>query len=349
MSNRITASIIGASGYAGGETLRLLLDHPNVTVKQATSNSNMGKYVQSVHPNLRGRTTLKFCGVEQLEPCDVLFVGLPHGMAMAKMPEFMKKADKVIDLSSDFRLSNPADYPKWYGEPHSHPELLEQFVYGIPEVNREKLKTARYATGAGCNATATIMGLLPLVKSGQVEIERVVADIKAGSSEGGNKPSLASHHPERSGCVRSFSPAGHRHTAEVLMVTGWTDTSKVLMSVTTIEMVRGILATLHVFVRKPVTDKELWRIFRAQYGSEPFVRIVKDQQGIYRYPEPKILSGSNYCDVGFEADPDNGRIVVIAAIDNLMKGTAGNAIQAMNIMCGFDETAGLSFAGLHPC
>jgi len=349
MAEKITASIVGASGYAGGELLRLLLDHPNAAVKQATSESNRTKFIHTVHPNLRGRTLMKFVGADEIESCDVLFVSLPHGTAMSRMPALMEKAKKVIDLSADFRLSDPDDYPRWYGEPHAHPDLLPKFVYGIPEINREALKKADYATGAGCNATATILGLLPLLRSGQIEIERVVADIKAGSSEGGNKPSLASHHPERSGCVRSFAPTGHRHTAEVLMVAGWSDPAKVLMTITTIEMVRGILATLHVFTKTPVEDKDLWKIYRAQYGKEPFIRIVKDKQGIYRFPEPKILSGSNYCDVGFEADPANGRIVVMAAIDNLMKGAAGMAVQAMNIMCGFDETAGLTFSGLHPC
>ena len=192
-------------------------------------------------------------------------------------------------------------------------------------------------------------GLLPLVRSGQIEIDRVVADIKVGSSEAGNTPSLGSHHPERANCVRTYAPAGHRHAAEVNMVMGWDDPTKVLMTCAAIDMVRGILATVHVFTKTQVEDKDLWRIYRAQYGAEPFVRIVKDQQGIYRFPEPKILAGSNYCDVGFEADSANGRIVVISAIDNLMKGTAGNAVQAMNLMFGFEETAGLSFAGLHPC
>ena len=348
MSDKRTASIVGASGYAGGEVLRLLLDHPNVEVKQLVANSNRDKFVHTLHPNLRGRTRMKFCGLDELAPCDILFVGLPHGVAMARMPELMGMADKVIDLSADFRLKTPEDYLRWYGEPHTHPELLEQFVYGIPELHREALRTARYATGAGCNATATIYGLAPLVRAG-VPIDRVVADIKAGSSEGGASPSLASHHPERSGAVRSFAPTGHRHTGEVLMTMGWTDATRIAMSVTTIEMVRGILATLHVFTSQALDDKALWKIFRAQYSDEPFVRIVKDKQGVYRYPEPKLLSGSNYCDVGFAADPENGRVVVMAAIDNLMKGTAGNAVQVMNIMCGFDEAAGLGFPGLHPC
>jgi len=347
MSETLRASIVGASGYAGGELLRLLLDHPNIEVQQATSESNQTRYVYALHPNLRGRTRLKFTSLSELEDCDMLFVSLPHKTSMEKTAQLQDRAKYVIDLSADFRLANPDVYKQWYKFDHSHPQLLAEFVYGIPEVNREHIKNSRFVSGAGCNATATILGLYPLVKAG-LNIDRVVVDIKAGSSEAGNKPSLGSHHPERSGCVRSFAPAGHRHTAEVLQVMGWTDLTKVQMSVTAIEMVRGILATIHVFTPEKLQAKDLWKIFRAAYKDEPFMRIVKDRQGIYRYPEPKILTGSNYCDVGFEVDQESGRIVIISAIDNLMKGAAGNAVHAMNIMCGFPETAGLSFPGLHP-
>lgn len=347
MSDRIQASIIGASGYAGGELLRLLLDHPHVEVKQVTSERHQTKFVHSVHPNLRGRTQLKFVSMAQIEPCDFLFVSLPHGSAGGKMPELVERAPKTIDLSADHRLEDLAQYEKWYGEPHPHPELNAEFVYGIPEVNRERLKTASRATGAGCNGTATLLGLLPLKTAG-IEVVSAIADIKAGSSESGNKPNLGSHHPERSGCVRSFAPTGHRHTAEALQVMGWPDDGRLQLSVTAIEMVRGVLATIHIQPKETVTEKDLWKAFRATYKEEPFVRIVKDRQGIYRYPEPKLLSGSNYCDVGFAVDEDTGRIVIISAVDNLMKGAAGNCVQAMNVMMGWDETAGLGFPGLHP-
>ncbi len=347
MSETLRASIVGASGYAGGELLRLLLDHPNIEVQQVTSESNQTRHVYSLHPNLRGRTRLKFTSLSELEDCDMLFVSLPHKTSMEKTAQLQDRAKYVIDLSADFRLREPEVYKQWYKVDHSHPQLLAEFVYGIPEVNRKPIQNTRRVSGAGCNATATILGLYPLVKAG-LHIDQVIVDIKAGSSEGGNKPSLASHHPERSGCVRSFAPSGHRHTAEVLQVMGWTDLTKVQMSVTTIEMVRGILATIHVFTPEKLEEKALWKIFRAAYKDEPFMRIVKDRQGIYRYPEPKILTGSNYCDVGFEVDQASGRIVVISAIDNLMKGAAGNAVHGMNIMCGFPETAGLSFPGLHP-
>jgi LysW-gamma-L-alpha-aminoadipyl-6-phosphate/LysW-L-glutamyl-5-phosphate reductase len=208
------------------------------------------------------------------------------------------------------------------------------------------MKSASYISGVGCNATATNLALLPLARANLLDLGKpIVVDIKVGSSEGGNSPSLASHHPERSGSVRTFSAVGHRHTGEVEQELGLTN---VFLSITSIEMVRGVLATAHGFLKPGTAEKDLWRAYRGTYKDEPFVRIVKDKQGIYRYPEPKILSGSNYADVGFEIEESTGRIVSLCAIDNLMKGAAGSAAQAMNLMCGFDERTGLDFPGLHP-
>jgi N-acetyl-gamma-glutamyl-phosphate/LysW-gamma-L-alpha-aminoadipyl-6-phosphate reductase len=346
----LDVSVVGGSGYAGGELVRLLLDHPCVTLKQVTSERSAGKFVRSVHPNLRKRTELKFASVEQLQPCDVLFVALPHGVAMGKMAELRTKARTVIDLSADFRLRDPAAYPTWYGHEHSAPAMLAEFVYGIPELHRAELAEADAISSAGCMATSTILGLYPLYRAGVVDTgQPVVVEAKTGSSGSGGGPGLASHHPERSGAMRSFKPTGHRHTAEViqeLTVDGVAPT--VAFSATAIEAVRGILATSHVFLREPLPEKELWAIYRAAYKDEPFMRLVKEAGGVHRYPDPKILSGSNWCDVGFERDPHSTRLVVMAALDNLMKGAAGQAVQALNIRYGFAETTGLEFPGLHP-
>jgi N-acetyl-gamma-glutamyl-phosphate/LysW-gamma-L-alpha-aminoadipyl-6-phosphate reductase len=223
---------------------------------------------------------------------------------------------------------------------------LERFVYGLPETRRAALQSACYVSGVGCNATAAILALLPLVTNDLLDPARpVIVDIKVGSSEGGASPNSGSHHPERSGVVRTFSPYGHRHTAEVIQELGLPD---VHLTMTSVDLVRGALAAAHAFVRPGVTEKDLWRAYRAWSEKEPFVRLVKDKRGVYRVPEPKILAGSNYADVGFSLDPHSGRVVAIAAIDNLMKGAAGSAVQCMNLMCGFDETAGLTFPGLHP-
>ena len=340
------ASIIGGSGYAGGEVARLLLSHPNIELVQVTSESHVGEYLYNVHPNLRGRTKLQFTTPDQIAPCDVLFVALPHGEAQKRIDALSALAPRIVDLSADFRLHDLAAYKRWYGEPHHAPAWLDKFVYGLPELHRDEIRNTQHVSGVGCNATATNLALLPLVRANLLDATcPIIVDIKVGSSEGGNSPSLASHHPERSGSVRTFSAVGHRHTGEVEQELGLTN---VHLSITSIEMVRGVLATAHCFLKAGATEKDLWRAYRGTYKDEPFVRIVKDKTGIYRYPEPKILSGSNYADVGFELDEATGRAVSLCAIDNLMKGAAGSAVQAMNLICGFSETDGLGFSGLHP-
>ena len=339
------ASIVGASGYVGGELLRLLLFHPNVEIVQVTSERFAGKPVKIVHPNLRKQTTLTFSSIKDLEPVDILFVALPHGKLMKDIETFKKLGTKIIDLSADFRLKNAEDYTNWYGCEHPNAAMLTDFVYGIVELHREEMKTANYVSSAGCNATATILSLYPLFKAGLVDTTQpVIAEAKCGSSEGGNKSSDASHHPERSGCVRSYKPTRHRHIAEMIQELG----SPVNFSATSIDMVRGILLTAHVFVKQGTTEIDVWKAYLAAYGEEPFIRIVKEKQGLYRYPEPKLLAGTNFCDIGFALDEQTNRLVVIGAIDNLMKGAAGQAVHAMNIMCGFDEQTGLTFPGLHP-
>jgi N-acetyl-gamma-glutamyl-phosphate/LysW-gamma-L-alpha-aminoadipyl-6-phosphate reductase len=260
--------------------------------------------------------------------------------------------DRVVDLSADFRLRDPADYPKWYGHEHTAPDLLDKFVYGVPELHREELRTAKYASGPGCLASASILGLYPLAKAGLIETAPIVVDAKVGSSAAGLDPSPSSHHPERSHVVRLYAGTGHRHTAEIEQELAFGGRPSISFTAHAIELVRGISATSHVFVREDlrgtISDKDLWQAYRSQYSDEPFMRMVKDKKGVYRYPEPKILSGTNYCDVGFELDPHTDRVVVASAIDNLMKGAAGAAVQSMNLMCGLPETAGLEALGLHP-
>lgn len=347
--SRLRVAVVGGSGYIGGDLVRLLLQHPAVDLAQVTSESQQGKFVHQVHPNLRQQTRLKFVSITQLEACDVLFLALPHGMAQKRLADFQRLAARIIDLSSDFRLRDLQLYKTWYGHDHACPDMLPAFVYGIPELHREAIRTAHLVTGAGCLATATILGLYPLARAGLLSAARpLVVEAKVGSSAAGNTPSLASHHPERQGAVRSFEPTGHRHTAEILQELSGQTPLTVHFSATAIEMVRGVLATSQVLLEQPLSEKDLWGIYRDAYRHEPFMRIVKERQGVYRYPEPKILSGSNYCDVGFEVDPHSNRIVVMCALDNLVKGGAGNGVQAMNCMLGLEETTGLGFAGLHP-
>jgi len=327
------------------------LAHPGVEVGQVTSERRTGKRVAGVHPNLRKRTNLTFSSVEDLQPCDVLFLALPHGSSGEGIDRFLDVAPVIIDLSADFRLRDPREYPRWYGHEHLRPDLLDRFVYGIPELHRNEMRSANAISSAGCLATAAILGLYPLFVEGLVDLEKpVVVEVKTGSSGTGAEEGLASHHPERSGVMRSFKPTGHRHSAELQQeLSGPLGVRpSIAFSATAVEAVRGVLATSHVFLRQPLEERDLWKVYRRCYGTEPFMRLVKENSGLFRYPEPKILTGSNYCDVGFELDAENNRVVVMTAIDNLMKGASGQAVQAMNIRFGFPEEAGLEFAGLHP-
>jgi N-acetyl-gamma-glutamyl-phosphate/LysW-gamma-L-alpha-aminoadipyl-6-phosphate reductase len=339
----LSASIIGGSGYTGGELLRLLGDHPDVDVTAVTSRKLAGQPIHRVHPNLRGRSELVFRTPDEVEESDVVFLCMPHGKAAGDIERWLGLGKRVIDLSADFRLRTGAQYKDWYRWDHPNTSMLGEAVYGLPELERKAIRGARLISGVGCNATAMNLALLPLARAGL--IERVIADIKVGSSEAGAEPSAGSHHPERSGAVRSYALTGHRHAAEVHQALGEFTLD---VSVTAIEMVRGALCTAHVIPTRPVEAKELWKLFREAYASEPFVRIVRERQGLHRLPDPNVLAGSNYADVGFDVDERTGRVVTLCAIDNLVKGAAGSAVQAMNVALGLDERAGLGFPGLHP-
>jgi [amino group carrier protein]-6-phospho-L-2-aminoadipate/5-phospho-L-glutamate reductase len=342
----IRVSVVGASGYTGGELLRLLLAHPQVDLVQASSRSHLGEYVYQVHPNLRKRSQLKFSDPDKIEPVDLLFLALPHGQAQHKIDYYAGLAPKIIDLSADFRLRDPAVYQAWYGQPHAAPEWLSRFVYGLPELHRPAIAQGSFISGVGCNATASNLALLPVVKAGLVDLHSpVIVEVKVGSSEAGAEGNPGSHHPERAHVIRTFSLFGHRHTAEVIQELGL---SKVSLTMTSVDLVRGVLATAHATLKPGVSNKDLWQAYRAVANENPFIRIVKEQRGIYRVPEPKILAGSNYADLGFELDEAGQHLVALCAIDNLMKGASGTAVQCLNLMHGLDETLGLEFAGLHP-
>ncbi len=345
----LRAAIVGATGYTGGELLRLLGPHPAVRVVAASSRSSAGEPVVMTHPHLRGAPNqireLAFCAPGDVPECDILFLCLPHGEAAQQIDRWSKVAPRIIDLSADFRIRDGALRSKWYGEEHAAQSWCERFVYGLPETRREELRSATHISGVGCNATAVNLALLPLARAGL--IRSVVADVKVGSSEAGSTPSPTGHHPERVGRVRPFALTQHRHEAEVAQELGSFDLH---LSVTSVELVRGVQCTAHVFPTRPIEEKELWKLFRAAYAPEPFVRIVKSKTGLHRHPEPRLLSGTNFCDVGFEAEPagDTQRIVVVSALDNLVKGAAGSAVQCMNIMLGQEERTGLEFSGMHP-
>ncbi len=337
------ASVVGGSGFTGGELLRLLDGHPEFEIAQATSRSKENKTVGHTHPNLR-HLDLRFSDPQDLESVDVLFAATPHGVSMGRIDAFRDAADTVVDLSADFRLSNEEAYDEYY-DGHERPELLAEAEYALPELNRENLPGADLIAAGGCNATATILGLLPLFEADVLSgDEQVVVDVKVGSSEGGAGGGEASSHPERSGVVRPYAPTGHRHEAEIEEFLGLS----VSFTVHAVDMIRGASATCHVFPDGPVSKGDLWEAYRGSYEDEPFVDLVAGGGGVYRYPEPKAVAGTNKAEVGFALDPGNKRVVTFAAIDNMMKGSAGQAVHAANVALGLDETAGLEFQGLHP-
>lgn len=348
----VTVSILGASGYTGGELLRLLLQHPDVEVASATSHTFAGQYLHRAHPNLRGATDLKFVTRDALAAADVVFTCVPHGAAMNVVPGLLEQGMRVIDLSADFRLRDAAAWERWYDQPHAAKELTSRAVYGLPEFHREEIRNARLVSGVGCTATATNLALYPLVKAGLLTMGPVVADIKIGSSASGLEASAASIHAERSGTLRLYAATTHRHLAEVqqeLRLNG--HVPQVHYSAHAVELVRGVLATCHAFLahgNETTTDKDLWAAYRAAYANEPFVRLVKDRQGIHRFPDPKLVAGSNFADVGFQMEEGTNRVVALCAIDNLVKGAAGSAVQSMNLMLGLDERTGLRQLPLHP-
>jgi N-acetyl-gamma-glutamyl-phosphate/LysW-gamma-L-alpha-aminoadipyl-6-phosphate reductase len=282
--------------------------------------------------------------------CDLIFTATPHGGSVNLVPKLLDAGLKVIDMSADFRLKNPADYETYYGWKHAHPEMLKEAAYGLPELHREEIKNAKLVACPGCMATSAILGLAPIVKAGLVDKDKIVVDLKVGSSGGGSKPSISSHHPERFSGVRPYKVVGHRHIAEVEQELNALTNEPVKISFVphAVNMVRGILATIYTFPKQPITNKDIWKVLRAQYEGEPFIRLVKYQKGPYQLPDPKVTLGTNYCDVGFEIDEHANRLLLFSALDNMTKGASGQGVQCMNILMGIDETTGLKSTGFHP-
>lgn len=339
----INVGIIGAAGYIGGELLRLLLPHPRAEVTKVYSASQQGRRVDSVHPNLRGHTPLTFTNPADLDSHDVVFIAVAHGKAAEYVTSLGPDAPCVIDLTADFRLRDPVAYQRYYGDAHPAADLTADFTPGLPEQYREKLRTADRISVPGCMATAATLALRPLAAVGLIRPD-VLIDAKIGSSGSGSSATTTNLHAERSGAMRVFAPHRHRHEAEVAQETGL----RVRMAATGVEAVRGAQVLCHCTTEPGVAEPDLRRAYRAAYQDEPFVRIVAQRRGLYRLPEPKILIGSNYCDVGFSLDPDSDRLVAIGALDNLVKGGAGNAVQCLNIRMDWPERTGLEFVGLHP-
>ncbi|MGZ7094874.1 MAG: N-acetyl-gamma-glutamyl-phosphate reductase [Methanobacterium sp.] len=338
-NGKIDVAIIGASGYTGGELLRFLKDHKEVNIKAATSRQYKGINVSKIHPQLRG-LEIKFKDVkpENID-ADLVFTATPHGASMNIVPELIDRDIKVVDLSGDYRFDDISVYEKWYGLKHSAPI---EAVYGLPEIYRDKIKKSNLVANPGCFPTGAILATLPLVKENLAG--NIIIDSKTGVSGAGIKPTDVTHFPNCSDNVIPYAVTTHRHMPEIQQEVSKGGNVKVSFTPHLVPVIRGIITTVHTFLKEDVDSKDVKKAYESFYNGEPFVRILD----LDEIPRLSAVRGSNYCDIGcFQIDP-NDRIVIISAIDNLVKGASGQAIQNMNIMFGFEETESIDVIGLHP-
>jgi len=345
----IKVGIIGATGYTGAELVRLLSRHPRAAVTAVTSRSYPGEPFWRVYPHLKGHVELVCEDLDLpglVDRCDVIFTALPHGHAMEVAREVVRREKRLIDLGADFRLQDPAVYEKWYGVTHTAAGLLPGAVYGLSELHRDRIREARIVANPGCYPTATILALAPLRRRGLVDPAGIILDAKSGVSGAGRKLDLRAHFSEVNENVRAYAVACHRHTPEIEQALSALAQRPVRVSFTPhlIPMTRGILVTVYAPLHEEMTTGELLKVYSAFYEGEPFVRILPE--GVL--PQTKAVFGSNHCDIGVVADARTRRAVVLAVLDNLVKGASGQAVQNMNIMFGVEETAGLTGPGIYP-
>ncbi len=337
-------SVVGATGYTGVELVRLLDKHPEVELKVLTSNSFCGESISDIYSNLKGKVDI-IC--EELdfnkitEESQFIFTALPHGVSMGFVPELLTKETKVVDLSGDYRYDDLEVYEKWY-QPHDSSELLQKGVYGLPELNKEEIVDSDLVANPGCYPTASILGIIPLLKNDLVTGENIIIDAKSGATGAGRKVSLGNHFCEVNENFKAYKVANHRHNSEIeeklTIIAG--QEIRTLFTPHLLPVKRGILATIYLDLKEELTESELIDYYKEYYNESNFVRIFAD-----KLPELKYVAGSNYCDIGLKVDERTGRVIVISAIDNLIKGSAGQAIQNMNLMAGFDEKLGLEDVG----
>jgi len=350
--SKLKVAIIGGTGYGGAELLRRLLFHPQVEVARVTAADNIGKPVGAVHQNLAGLTDLTF---QQLPPreavagVEVVFLAMPHKTTARVVQELLPTGVRIVDLSGDFRLRDPAAYARYYGVDHPAPQLLEEgaFVYGLPELNRAAIAKAKYVASPGCFATTIALGLLPLARAQKLQgpVHTVAA---TGSSGSGANPSLATHHPLRAVNLRTYKPLEHQHTPEIVQTLTGAGAKDLTLEFVPVSapLPRGIFATSFAQLPASTTADELTALYQQTWKGERFVRVVKDRQ-----PEVVGVAGGNYVEVGFTLGPATGasrRVVAFSALDNLVKGGAGQAIQSFNVMMGFEESLTLAEPGLWP-
>jgi N-acetyl-gamma-glutamyl-phosphate/LysW-gamma-L-alpha-aminoadipyl-6-phosphate reductase len=343
-NDRIRIGIFGGSGYGGSELLRILLLHPKAEVVLVTANEQAGKAVSEVHRNLYGLTELVFANapkdLSSFQDLDCVFLALPHGQAMDVVPQ-LSASVKAIDLSGDFRLRDQQTFEEHYGREHTAMEAQAQFVYGLTETNREAIQSARLVANPGCFATATLLGLAPLVAANMIN-GRVIVDAKTGSSGSGNKPAANTHHPQRSNSFYAYKPFTHQHVPEIEQelkhVGDWT--SELVFMTHSLPVARGIFASIYTEMKTTMTEDKVRGLFAEFYAQAFFVRVVKGS------PDINWVKTTNFCDLGFAVRGQ--QLVVFSAIDNLVKGAAGQAVQNMNLMFGLDEKMGLMLTGSNP-
>jgi N-acetyl-gamma-glutamyl-phosphate reductase common form len=341
---KIRIAIFGGSGYGGSELLRILLFHPHAEIALVTANEHAGKLVSDVHKNLNGLTQLRFEtapeDIGNMRDIDVAFFALPHGQALSIAPQ-LAAGIKAIDLSGDFRIDDPAVFKRFYKLDHTSVEFQKDFVYGLTETNRESIRNAKYIANPGCFATATLLALAPLVKNSLLN-SKVIVDAKTGSSGSGAKAAANTHHPQRSNSFYAYKPFTHQHMPEIeqhLRHVGQFDNELIFMT-HSLPVSRGIFASCYVEMKEAIASDELAEIHREFYVEDFFVRIVDGS------PDINWVKNTNFCDIAVHADGKHA--VVFSAIDNLVKGAAGQAVQNMNLMFGLDETTGLVFPGSNP-
>lgn len=344
----IKVGVLGATGYAGIETVRILSGHPEAEIVRVVSQSFVGQKISDVYPNLRGICDLECCGLDEddiAESCDLVFTALPHGASKVVIPSLYKKGLKIIDLSGDFRYNDPEVYEKWYGEPHSAPEVLAESVYGLCELHRDEIKTHTLIGNPGCYTTCSIMGLAPLVAKKVVDTKNLIIDAKSGVTGAGRSASLPNIYCEVNESLKAYKVATHRHTSEIEQELSLLADEDIILSFTPhlVPMQRGIFATCYANLTQKLTTEEAVEIFKDFYKDEEFVRVYEAGT----LPEIKHIAGSNYVGLGVVVDERLNRAVVVSCIDNLIKGAAGQAVQNMNIVCGLDEGMGLRGAGLY--
>lgn len=344
----IRVGIIGATGYAGIELVRLLYSHPDAIITQIISQSFVGKKISDVYPHLKGILDIECreLNTDELSAqCDVVFTSLPQGTSGEVIPSLYNAGCTIIDLSADFRFHDATVYEQWYKMPHPAPQLLPDAIYGLPELHRADIAKARLVGNPGCYPTATLLGLAPAVKAGAIDTSSIIVDAKSGVSGAGRASSLEYSFCECDEDMRAYKVAQHRHTPEIEQELSILAQNDVVISFTPhlIPMKRGILATIYATLKDDISLEALLNIYKNFYKDEPFVHIYENGT----LPSTKAVAGSNHCHIGLTVDERTHRIIITSAIDNLVKGAAGQAVQNMNIMLGLNETAGLASPGYY--